>query len=392
MKRENILKTIVIRYVLLFFAVLFVVFVGLGHCQVSPIMGLGNVQVFDNFGHLCPQCVIYSYQGGTTTQIATFTDATGTIQNTNPITFTSGARAAIWLTTGAFYKFVFCAQNDGSACAPADVLFTVDQVPGGSSGGGGGGSSPPFTSNSANPATTGILRLASGDSICWRNAANSANLCIAKDTSDVLNWAGGAIKFPQIACSNTGAGFDYLCASTSNNRWVMANNGGSQTQIVGAGVDINTSDQVTQLHFGATATPLGTAPTTNQYLQWNGTNIVGNVPSTTETSWGSEVGQLTATGALAQTFLTQGHTLTRFTAVLQIQGSSCSTTPVVAFVDSTASSTLTSLTLTNGVSVFDSGALSIATTAGHSFQIQITRGAAGCGTFPSGAGITAVTQ
>jgi hypothetical protein len=242
---------------------------------VAPFMGLGNAQFFDNNGKPLTAGVLYSYQAGTSTQQATFTDSTGTTLNPNPIPFGSGARVQIWLTAGAFYKFVLCLQNDGPFCAPADVLFSVDQVPG-SPGGSSGSSSSPFTSNSASPATTGILRLASGDAICWRNAAGTANLCIRKDASDVLSWDGGAMKFPEIPCANAGLGFDYLCASSTNHRWMMANNGGGQVQMVGAGQDINTSDFVTQLHFGATGTPLSaTPPSTSQVLLWDGTHIVG---------------------------------------------------------------------------------------------------------------------
>jgi hypothetical protein len=245
---------------------------------VSPFMGLGNAQFFDNNGEPLVAGVLYSYQAGTSTQQATYTDSTGLVLNPNPLPFGSGARTGIWLLSSSYYKFVLCLQNDGANCAPADVLFSVDQVPG-SPAGSGGGSGSPFISASANPATTGILRLATADSICWRNAANSANLCISKDSNDVLSWAGNAMKFPELGCSNTTAAFDYLCASSTNHRWMMANNGGAQAQIAAAGVDINTSDQVTQLHFGATAEPLGTAPTTNQNLCWNGTNIVGCTPN-----------------------------------------------------------------------------------------------------------------
>jgi hypothetical protein len=58
----------------------------------------------------------------------------------------------------------------------------------------------------------------------------------------------------------------------------MSGNGGSQLQIAAAGVDINASDQVTQLHFGSTATPLSPTPPsgTDSVLEWNGTQIVGN--------------------------------------------------------------------------------------------------------------------
>lgn len=248
---------------------------------VFPFQGLGSAQFFDNNGLPLTSGVLYSFQAGTSTQQATYTDSTGLTLNPNPIPFGSGARVGIWLTSGAFYKFVLCLQNDGATCAPADVLFSVDQVPGNPSGLNTGTSFiGTFITGNSTPATTGILRLATSDQICWRNQANTANLCIFKDSNDVLGWQGDAVKLPEGACTLSALNFDFLCSSSSNHRWLMANNGGSQTQIVGAGVDINTSDQVTQLHFGATGAPLsGTAPSTNQFLQWDGVQIKGAVPT-----------------------------------------------------------------------------------------------------------------
>lgn len=50
--------------------------------------------------------------------------------------------------------------------------------------------SPIFSSSSSNPATAGALRLASTDTIDWRNNANSGNVALGKDTSDQLSFNG----------------------------------------------------------------------------------------------------------------------------------------------------------------------------------------------------------
>lgn len=48
-----------------------------------------------------------------------------------------------------------------------------------------------FSSSSANPAASGILRCASGDPCAvWRNNANSGDIALSKDTSDNLNFSG----------------------------------------------------------------------------------------------------------------------------------------------------------------------------------------------------------
>lgn len=49
-----------------------------------------------------------------------------------------------------------------------------------------------FTSVTANPSSTGFVRLASTDAISFRNNANSADISLAKNTSDQLTWAGTA--------------------------------------------------------------------------------------------------------------------------------------------------------------------------------------------------------
>jgi len=267
----------------LIFAALLVICSVFAHSQsVVPFMGIGNVQFLDNNGNPLANGVLYSYQAGTTTQQATYTDSTGLTANPHPLPFGAGGRVAIWLSTGAYYKFVLCMNNDGPFCAPADVLFSIDQVPATSGGSSGSGTyTGTFISGTANPATTGILRLASGDQICWRNAAGTANLCISKDSSDVLEWAGNALKMPEGNCTNSFLGFDYLCASSTNHRWMMAGNGGSQVQVAAAGQDINNSDFVTQVHFGSTPAPFSsTAPDAvlSPYLFWTGT-AVGGAPA-----------------------------------------------------------------------------------------------------------------
>lgn len=60
-----------------------------------------------------------------------------------------------------------------------------------------------FSSNTANIATSGALRLAGTDTIQWRNNANSGNLSLSKNTSDVLLWAGTA-NFTNIISTTLG--------------------------------------------------------------------------------------------------------------------------------------------------------------------------------------------
>jgi hypothetical protein len=64
---------------------------------------------------------IYTYSAGTTTPLATYTDAGGLTANTNPIILNSLGQANIWLAPSSSYKF--------SVFTSADVLlYTVDNI------------------------------------------------------------------------------------------------------------------------------------------------------------------------------------------------------------------------------------------------------------------------
>ena len=74
--------------------------------NLSPV---GNSQqFFDNNGIPLSGGLIYTYQAGSSTPLATYTDVNGTTANANPIVLNSSGRLdnEVWLTYGYFYKFV----------------------------------------------------------------------------------------------------------------------------------------------------------------------------------------------------------------------------------------------------------------------------------------------
>lgn len=74
----------------------------------------------DNNGVPLAGGFLYSYTAGTSTPQATFTDATGSVPNTNPIVLDAAGRANVWLGTGS-YKFVLTDSQ-------GNTIFTTDQV------------------------------------------------------------------------------------------------------------------------------------------------------------------------------------------------------------------------------------------------------------------------
>ena len=90
---------------------------------LSLLAGAGW-QFFDNNGIPLAGGLLYTYQAGTNTPIATYTDVNGNIQNSNPIILNSSGRppSEIWLTTGYGYKFVLKDANNV-------LIGTYDNIP-----------------------------------------------------------------------------------------------------------------------------------------------------------------------------------------------------------------------------------------------------------------------
>lgn len=92
--------------------------------KLSPLAGAGW-QFFDNNGVPLAGGLLYQYQAGTTTPLATYTTAAGSIQNANPIVLNAFGRLSneIWQTSGSNYKFVL---KDSAGA----LIGTYDDIPG----------------------------------------------------------------------------------------------------------------------------------------------------------------------------------------------------------------------------------------------------------------------
>lgn len=88
---------------------------------VAPLPN-SKPQFFTRTGLVCSGCKLYSYSTGTVTPLPTYTDSSGTVQNTNPITMGSDGRPPqeIWL--GAFSYDI--ALKDASNAA----IYTVKNI------------------------------------------------------------------------------------------------------------------------------------------------------------------------------------------------------------------------------------------------------------------------
>lgn len=117
---------------------------------------------------------------------------------------------------------------------------------------------PYFTSTASNPAVTGVVRVAAGDAINWRNNANSADIGFTKNAADYVLWNGHATFSPTgiltPAAGGTGLGAfatgDLLYAQNGSSLSAL-HIGGSSTVLVSAN---NTIPSYAQLDDGYLAT------------------------------------------------------------------------------------------------------------------------------------------
>jgi len=90
-------------------------------------VGVGQ-QYFDNNGVPLAGGLIYTYQAGSSTALATYTDNGGTVANANPIVLDSAGRVPyeIWMLTGYSYKFVIQSAS-GTSLITLDNLYPILQ-------------------------------------------------------------------------------------------------------------------------------------------------------------------------------------------------------------------------------------------------------------------------
>lgn len=105
------------KYLLLAISMFSVMAFAVQPTTLSPVL---KQRFFDSNALPLAGGKVYSYVAGTTTPLLTYTDATGTAANTNPVTLDSAGYANIWMGPSC-YKFILKDSN-------LVTQFTVDQV------------------------------------------------------------------------------------------------------------------------------------------------------------------------------------------------------------------------------------------------------------------------
>jgi hypothetical protein len=136
------------------------------------------MRFYDNNNNPLAGGQLFTYQAGTTTPVATYTDSTASTANTNPIILNARGEAPVWLLPAQAYKFVLEDANGNTiwTCdqitspAPVAVGNMHDEL--------GSGGAPGFAANvDFTPGTTTTLTLSQG-------YGASANIWVAFDGAE----------------------------------------------------------------------------------------------------------------------------------------------------------------------------------------------------------------
>ena len=122
---------------------------------------------------------LFTYIAGSNTPTPTFTDATGTVENTNPVILDSRGEAHVWISDEMVYKFVLREPaSEGGA-----IIRTTDNI---QANNGGGGVGLSYVSHSNSDSIT-------LDGLGTEPSPLTANLIISSITSNALSitTAGG---------------------------------------------------------------------------------------------------------------------------------------------------------------------------------------------------------
>lgn len=195
--------------------------------QVPVNLGPEPKATFFNANAPCAGCSVYTYQAGTTTPLATYTDSTGATPNANPVVLDANGQANIWYQNLS-YKIVLKDAN-GSTLYTTDnfktlLLTPVITGPASISTSGGGQTSLTLTNSgsgssglavtSSGTSNTGIHIASSGTGAIGESITGSASTALQAQTNlsngtAVIGIAalGSGINFGLIGDTLSASGF-----------------------------------------------------------------------------------------------------------------------------------------------------------------------------------------
>ena len=129
-----------------------------------------KLQFFDLNGAPLSGGLLYTYAAGTTTPLASYTDSTGLIANTNPSVLDSRGEANVWLGA-AIYKFALYTSV-------GVLIWTVDNINGST-----------FAVNAVGDGTTTAFSVVNGFTAIYINGVYQ--------NQNTYTYAGGTVTFSE---------------------------------------------------------------------------------------------------------------------------------------------------------------------------------------------------
>lgn len=255
---------------------------------------------FTNSGAPCAGCQVFTYQAGTTTPQASYSDSTGTVQNPNPVILDSNGYAPIWIS-GAYKIVLEDASNN--------IIWTADQI------------QDFFTFNNITSTSTSSVAVSNNSNVTFTTQSGKyfspgIYLQVVETSAPTTNWMHGqvvsysgttlTIAMDKSAGSGTYADWTISLSGPAGPQGIQGASGagsgdmiGADNLAVGAGGVANAATARTNLGLGSAAT-LNAGTSANQVVQLNGssqlpavsgallTNVAG-VPVVTNSSSGTIV-------------------------------------------------------------------------------------------------------
>lgn len=237
------------------------------------------------------------YEDGTSWHALAAGGLTGITGNSLSITGTSDIVTGIIQGNGTQTNPIFEVLKSDSS-----VLFSVSNA--GNASIAGVLTTNALGSGALNPATAGAVRLASSDTIAWRNNANSANVALGKDSSDQLSYAGTsflsssgvllAAGFPALTGDVTTSAGSLTTAVAKINGTAVSGTTGSTNVVFSAAPTITGAGSLTAAsHISSTANAasagafrLADADLINWRNHANGADISLGKSTTDQLTWG----------------------------------------------------------------------------------------------------------
>jgi hypothetical protein len=184
--------------------------------QVPVNLGPEPKATFFNGSSPCAGCSVYTYQAGTTTPLATYTDSTGATPNANPVVLDVNGQANIWYQNSA-YKVTLKDAN-GVTLTTTDnfkTVFVSPVITGPASISTSGSSQTTLALTNTGSSATGLTITSSGTNTASVNVQNSSVGSVPAFKVQSTGLTGSTLAVYGYDASTSGTAAEFQSVGTS---------------------------------------------------------------------------------------------------------------------------------------------------------------------------------